>query len=59
MATEKERITFNLDQQVKVDGLMDVAFSKGLQKGLRSAQAEIEKLKHEIANLKLPWYRRI
>lgn len=53
-----ERVRFTLDQQVQVDKLMDVAFSKGLMKGVRQSQGEIDKLKHEIERLKLPFWRR-
>lgn len=59
MATEKEpRITFSLDQQVTVDKLIDGAFGRGLAKGVRQSQMEIDKLKHEIERLKLPFWRR-
>lgn len=53
-----ERVRFTLDQQIRVDKLMDEAFGRGLQKGVRQSQAEIDKLKHEIAQLKTPWWRR-
>lgn len=59
MAIEKEpRITFTLGQQVMVDRLMDGALAKGLMKGVRDSRLEIERLKNEIARLKLPFWRR-
>lgn len=59
MATEKEpKVSFTLSQQVMVDKLMDGAFAKGLLKGVRDSRLEIEKLKNEIATLKLPFWRR-
>lgn len=59
MRTEKEpKVSFSLDQQVMVDRLMDGAFAKGLMKGVRDSRLEIEKLKNEIARLKLPFWRR-
>lgn len=53
-----ERVRFTLDQQIRVDKLMDEAFGRGLQKGVRQSQMEIDKLKHEIERLKLPFWRR-
>lgn len=53
MASEiEERISFSLSQQAKVDELINKAFAKGLRKGVKETQAELEKLRAEVDELK-------
>lgn len=53
MASERgPRITFTPDQQKRVDELIDNAYGKGVRKAAREAEAEIDRLKAEIAELK-------
>ncbi|OGP64676.1 MAG: hypothetical protein A3K22_04965 [Deltaproteobacteria bacterium RBG_16_42_7] len=46
-----ERVTFSLDQQVRVDKLMDDAFGKGYLKGVREGNKEINRLKIRVLEL--------
>ena len=53
MASETgERVSFSLSQQAKVDELINKAFAKGWRKGTQETQAELERLRAEVVELK-------